>query len=80
MLYQAKTVIDTLFVRVGDGLAALTVLIGTRLVSLELGSFLVINIGLVVVWLGLALFLARENRRIRPGTFGSSADPAPAAA
>lgn len=72
MLYQAKTVIDTLFVRVGDGLAAITVLIGTRLMSLDLGNFLVINIVLIFVWLGLALFLARENMKLRHGTLGTS--------
>lgn len=65
MLYQAKTTIDTLFVRVGDGLAALTVLIGTRLVSLNLFDFLVINIVLIVAWLAVAVFLVRENRRLR---------------
>jgi len=75
MLYQAKTVIDTLFVRVGDGLAAVTVLIGTRLISLDLNNFLVINIVLVVVWLGLALFLARENMKLRPESFGPSSSP-----
>ena len=76
MLYQAKTVIDTLFVRVGDGLAAVTVLIGTRLISLDLGNFLIINIVLVVVWLGLALFLARENLKLRHGILGARPTPA----
>jgi ATP:ADP antiporter, AAA family len=65
MLYQAKTTIDTLFVRVGDGLAALTVLVGTRVMSLDLMNFLVINIVLIVAWLGIAVFLVRENRRLR---------------
>jgi AAA family ATP:ADP antiporter len=80
MLYQAKTVIDTLFVRVGDGLAAVTVLIGTRLISLDLKDFLIINIGLVVVWLALAIFLARENARLRPDTFEPGSQPAATAA
>lgn len=65
MLYQAKTAIDTLFVRMGDGLAALTVLVGTRIVVLDLLAFLVINALLAFVWLGFAVFLARENRRLR---------------
>ena len=68
MLYQAKTAIDTLFVRIGDGLAALTVLIGTRLLVLDLISFLLINVFLVIVWIGLAFFLARENARLRRQT------------
>jgi len=65
MLYQAKTAIDTLFYRLGDGLAALTVLIGTRVVHLDIKGFLVINIALVVIWIALSVYLARENRRWR---------------
>lgn len=63
MLYQAKPTVDTLFVRLGDGLAALTILIGTRLVPLDNTAFLAINIVLVFVWIGLTLFLVREHRR-----------------
>lgn len=65
MLYQAKTAIDTLFVRIGDGLAAITVLIGTRLVTLNIISFLWINVVLTVFWIMLAIFLVHENRRWR---------------
>jgi len=65
MLYQAKTTVDTLFYRIGDGLAALTVLVGTRIVTLDLLHFLEINIVLIVVWLMLAVFLVYENRRMR---------------
>jgi AAA family ATP:ADP antiporter len=65
MLYQAKTAIDTLFVRIGDGLAALTVLVGTRFLTLEVVSFLWINVVLALVWIPLAVFLVRENRRWR---------------
>jgi AAA family ATP:ADP antiporter len=63
MLYQAKPTVDTLFVRLGDGLAALTILIGTRIVPLDNSAFLAINIVLVFVWIGLTLFLVREHRR-----------------
>jgi AAA family ATP:ADP antiporter len=65
MLYQAKTAIDTLFVRMGDGLAALTVLIGTRVFAFSLLSFLLINAFLAIVWLGFAIYLSRENRRLK---------------
>jgi ATP:ADP antiporter, AAA family len=65
MLYQAKTAIDTLFVRVGDGLAAITVLVGTRLLTLEVVSFLWINVVLALAWIPLAVYLVRENRRWR---------------
>ncbi len=65
MLYQAKTAIDTLFVRIGDGFAALTVLVGTRFIALDLVSFLLINVLLIFVWIGIAIFLVYENRRLR---------------
>jgi AAA family ATP:ADP antiporter len=65
MLYQAKTAIDTLFVRMGDGLAALTVLVGTRVIELDLLAFLIVNAVLACAWLGFAILLARENKRLR---------------
>jgi AAA family ATP:ADP antiporter len=65
MLYQAKTAIDTLFLRLGDGLAALTVLAGTRLIEFDIKGFLIINLVLVAVWTALAVYLVRENRRWR---------------
>ncbi len=65
MLYQAKTTIDTMFVRLGDGLAALTVLLGTRLWALSLFGFVVINIGLVIAWLAVAIYIAKEHHRLR---------------
>lgn len=76
MLYQAKTAIDTLFVRVGDGLAAVTVLIGTHLVTLEVVSFLWINVVLVLFWIPLAVFLVRENRRWREAAPAPPVQPA----
>jgi len=62
MLYQAKPTIDTLFVRLGDGLAALTILIGTRVFSLGNKGFIVINIVLVIVWITISRYLQREHR------------------
>ena len=63
MLYQAKPTIDTLFVRLGDGLAAMTILVGTRVFALDNFGFLVINIALVLVWIALSAFLHQEHRR-----------------
>jgi AAA family ATP:ADP antiporter len=74
MLYQAKTAIDTLFFRLGDGLAALTVLVGTRVVRLDMTGFLLINLGLVVVWIALSIYLVRENRRWRQRALSPNAD------
>lgn len=64
MIYKAKTAIDTLFMRTGDGLAALTVLLGTQLFVLPMNGFLVVNVVLALIWGGVAWVVARENRRL----------------
>jgi AAA family ATP:ADP antiporter len=61
MLYQAKPTVDTLFVRLGDGLAALTILIGTRVFHLGIFGFVIFNILLVLVWIGVSTYLYREH-------------------
>ena len=63
MLYQAKPTVDSLFVRLGDGFAALTILIGTRVVKLTNQEFILINICLVLLWVALSVYLYHENRR-----------------
>lgn len=63
MLYQAKPTIDTLFVRLGDGLAALTILVGTHVFGLGNKGFIIFNVFLVLVWIGLTTFLQREYGR-----------------
>jgi AAA family ATP:ADP antiporter len=73
MLYQAKPTIDTLFVRLGDGLAALTILIGTRVFKLGNTGFVVINIFLVIVWFLISRYLQREHGRWTR----TAANPAP---
>jgi len=74
MKYKGKTTIDTFFVRAGDGLAALTVLVGVQMLALPTASFFVINVGLVLIWLALALVVIREYRRLSQE---GSADEAP---
>jgi AAA family ATP:ADP antiporter len=63
MLYQAKPTVDTLFVRMGDGLAALTILIGTRVFHLGNFGFVIINIFLVLIWIALSTYLNREHEQ-----------------
>ncbi len=63
MLYQAKPTVDTLFVRLGDGMAALTILIGTRIFHLTNTGFVIINILLVLVWISISTYLHREHER-----------------
>ncbi len=78
MLYQAKPAVDTFFVRFGDGLAAATVLIGTRMLDLTLLQFVYINIGLIVIWLFLSFYIGREHRRMRLAQQQVEAEAAPA--
>jgi len=77
MLYQAKTAIDTLFVRIGDGLAAVTVLVGTRIFPVDIITFLWLNVALAVVWIVIAVFLVHENRRWRALAPAPAPAPAP---
>jgi len=63
MLYQAKPTVDTLFVRLGDGLAALTILIGTRVFHLGNFGFVMVNIFLVLVWIALSTYLQKEHEK-----------------
>lgn len=62
--YKGKPTIDSLFVRVGDGMAALTVLIGVQLLALPTNGFFAFNVSLVVVWLLFAVVVIRGHRRL----------------
>lgn len=63
MLYRAKPTVDTLFVRLGDGMAALTILIGTRIFGLGNFGFVLFNIVLVLAWIGITTYLHKEHDR-----------------
>ena len=60
MKYKAKPAIETLFVRLGDGLAAVTVLFGMRFFALSTRSFFLFNVALGVLWLSIALLVVRD--------------------
>jgi AAA family ATP:ADP antiporter len=62
--YKAKPAVDTLFARLGDGLAALTVMFGVQALTLSVASFAAINIVLIGVWLLLAIWIVREHREL----------------
>ena len=64
MKFKAKPAIATFCVRLGDGLAALTVLVGVQLLALSTRSFFLLNAGLVVAWLFVSFLLLAEHRRI----------------
>ena len=62
VIYKAKPAIDTLFARLGDGLAALTVIIGMELMALPIASFFIFNLALVIIWLLASIIVVREHR------------------
>ena len=63
MKYRGKPAIDTLYVRVGDGLAAITVLVGVQFLSLSIKQFFIFNVSLVVLWLVFSIMLIREHKK-----------------
>jgi AAA family ATP:ADP antiporter len=64
--YKAKQTLDTFFVRGGDMLAGALVFLGTTRFHLGVSGFAWLNVALAVVWLGVAVLLVRENRRLSP--------------
>jgi len=63
MKFRGKPAIDTLYVRLGDGLAAVTVVVGVHLLALSTEGFFAFNVFLVLCWLVAGVMLAGEHRR-----------------
>jgi AAA family ATP:ADP antiporter len=63
--YKAKQAIDSFFVRAGDMLQAAVVFIGTML-AFSIRGYALVNVALVLVWIGLAVAIAREHRALAP--------------
>ena len=63
MKFIGKPAIDTLYIRIGDGLAAITVLIGVHLLSLSITQFFIFNVSLVILWLICGILLVREYNK-----------------
>jgi ATP:ADP antiporter, AAA family len=76
--YKAKAVIDTFIVRAGDVLSAVTVAVGAVL-GLATRHFILVNVGLLLVWLYVVYRLDREHARRSKERLVPGAD-APAAA
>ena len=62
--YQAKQAIDSFFHRSGDVLQALLVFVGLNFFGFHTREFALVNVGLVLVWLGLAFQIGLENQRL----------------
>jgi AAA family ATP:ADP antiporter len=62
--YESKPTVDALFVRIGDGLAALTVLASSHLAGQSTHALVAVNVALVVLWLVTAVVVVREHGRL----------------
>ena len=61
---KGKPTVDSLFARMGDGFAALTVLVGVQILALATETFFVFNVALVVIWLFLCFGIVRGHREL----------------
>ena len=61
--YKAKQAIDTFVVRSGDVLAAGTVYLGTQVFTLGVSQFALVNVVLVLAWIGVSVLTGLEFRR-----------------
>ncbi len=66
--FKAKTTIDSLFARLGDGMAAATVLIGVNMLNLSVQSYFILNVGLVLIWLVGTMLVIREHKHLTTST------------
>jgi AAA family ATP:ADP antiporter len=62
--YKALQAVETFFWRAGDLLSSVAVLVLITWLQVSVQSFTFVNILAVGVWLGLAAFLAKRNRRL----------------
>jgi AAA family ATP:ADP antiporter len=63
--YKAKQAIDSFFWRFGDMLQAVVVFIGSRL-AFGIAQYALVNLALVIVWLGLVVAITREHKKLVP--------------
>jgi AAA family ATP:ADP antiporter len=64
MTFKGKPTIDTLFVRIGDGMAALTVVLGVNVFALTTQAYFVFNVTLVLLWIAFSVVVIREHRKL----------------
>ncbi len=67
--YKAKQVVDTFVMRAGDSLSAGLVWIGAQ-TAMSSRTFIAINVGLTLAWLGLAVLLGRMYATREPAANG----------
>ncbi len=66
--YKAKVAIDTFFVRGGDTISALTVFVGTQILSLAIEQYALINVIGVGIWIAVCFLIMREYKKAKSPT------------
>ena len=61
--YKAKAAIDTFFVRGGDTLSALAVVVGTLLLGLRIERFAILNVAVVIVMIIICLRIIKAYKK-----------------
>ena len=74
--YQGKQAVDTFIVRIGDLASAVMFLIGTAALGMGLQGLAAVNLGFVILWLGLPSLLVSKHQQVERDP---SADPAASA-
>jgi AAA family ATP:ADP antiporter len=64
MKVESKPTVDSLFVRLGDGMAALTVLASSHVAGHATEVLIAVNLVLVALWLVTAMVVVREHGRL----------------
>ena len=62
--FAAKQATDTFFFRAGDLLSAGLVLLGTSVLAFSPRHFAAVNLGLVLIWIVLAIAISRRNKQL----------------
>lgn len=62
--YKAKQAVDTFFYRVGDLFSAGLVFVGSAILGLGIQKFAFINVGIVIIWLGVTYLLLKQYQRL----------------
>ena len=62
--YKAQAVTKTFFHRSGDVLSAILVFLGTTYFAFKVEGFAIVNVFLVLVWVGLGYLIFKEHKRL----------------
>ncbi|MCX6569449.1 MAG: hypothetical protein NT147_10440 [Candidatus Aminicenantes bacterium] len=72
--YKAKAAIDTFFVRGGDTLSALAVVIGTQLLGLRIERFALLNVAVVMVMIVICLRIIKSYKTRKAASGAAAAE------